>query len=824
MDLNDFGKSAAELKVAFETLQEQIKNNAKLLARLTGDAAKGFEPSISKTKKLTEELAKANKQSLSNYKERIQFESKLQQAQKELIGLTRQREILVQRLSVASRDEKIQLLSLIDNYDDLILNSQELVDNTKKLKEELEPINKAVGTKLFGAFSDIVGKIPGLSRFSEPFKEASKAAEKMATQNQLMFGNAKGISKAQLESLKTGRGLSAEFAKQLGLVDKNGKALSGAAAASKAQSLGITAAAEKSMSPLMAGIKSLGPALTKAFGPLTLIIELVQAFLLSDKAAGDLAKSMDVTYGRALDIRGELTEISNLSGDIALNTRAMQESYMAIGESIGAQVDIGAANLELMTKLRENAGVSNETFISMSKYAAATGQEVESATTGFLGGAKAISIQAGKALNIKQLMNDISKTSNAVKLSIKGGAQGLGEAAAKAKLLGMNLDQADKLADSLLNFEESISAELEAELLTGKDLNLERARLAALNNDYATLTSEIARNVGSAAEFSAMNRLQQEAIAKAVGMTREELASTLTEQEALRTIGRDLTEEEKAAYEFAKEKYGADKAAKMLGEGHLKDMMQQKSIQDRFNQSVEKLREIFVKISEPLLAITSILVDILTPAISVISQGFQGIFSIVNAIFNPVESLKDTLFKMGPLATGLATAFGVIGTAIVIQMVPGLARAAIGMIPLVIQAGILAVEAISAASAMTLGIGLISIIAGIAAGVAAMDSAKSSQKSVKDGMIGPDGGLIVSGPKGTYSLDANDSVIAGTNLNKPTQSTSPNVSVDLSPLLTEMKALREEQAKSNAQPIMVQNMVDSTNYGSALAQNTYKIQ
>ena len=95
---------------------------------------------------------------------------------------------------------------------------------------------------------------------------------------------------------------------------------------------------------------------------------------------------------------------------------------------------------------------------------------------------------------------------------------------------------------------------------------------------------------------------------------------------------------------------------------------------------------------------------------------------------------------------------------------------------------------------------------------------------VKDGMIGPDGGLIVSGPKGTYSLDANDSVIAGTNLNKPTQSTSPNVSVDLSPLLTEMKALREEQAKSNDQPIMVQNMVDSTNYGTALAQNAYKIQ
>jgi len=816
MDLNDFGKSAAELKVAFETLQEQIKNNAKLLARLTGDAAKGFEPSISKTKKLTEELAKANKQSLSNYKERIQFESKLQQAQKELIGLTRQREILVQRLSVASRDEKIQLLSLIDNYDDLILNSQELVDNTKKLKEELEPINKAVGTKLFGAFSDIVGKIPGLSRFSEPFKEASEAAEKMATQNQLMFGNTKGISKAQLESLKTGRGLSAEFAKQLGLVDRNGNALRGIAAANKAQSLGITAAAGKSMSPLMAGIKSLGPALSKAFGPLTLIIELVQAFLLSDKAAGDLAKSMDVTYERALDIRGELTEMGNLSGDIALNTRALQESYMAIGESIGAQVDMGAANLELMTKLRENAGVSNETFISMSKYAAATGQEVESATTGFLGGAKAISIQAGKALNIKQLMNDISKTSNAVKLSIKGGAQGLGEAAAKAKLLGMNLDQADKLADSLLNFEESISAELEAELLTGKDLNLERARLAALNNDYATLTSEIARNVGSAAEFSEKNRLQQEAIAKAVGMTREELASTLTEQEALRTIGRDLTEEEKAAYEFAKEKYGADKAAKMLGEGHLKDMMQQKSIQDRFNQSVEKLREIFVSIAEPLLKILDPLVEIVTdilPAINILLQPimvvFKGIGKLISTLIKvPLEFYKELLSGIIDIFTGdFESGFKKIGHAVIRGVMNPFQALSNGVVEI-----------------FNGFISMINKIPGVNIDKFTSPDLTKMITGVKDGMIGPDGGLIVSGPKGTYSLDANDSVIAGTNLNKPTQSTSPNVSVDLSPLLTEMKALREEQAKSNAQPIMVQNMVDSTNYGTALAQNAYKIQ
>ena len=35
---------------------------------------------------------------------------------------------------------------------------------------------------------------------------------------------------------------------------------------------------------------------------------------------------------------------------------------------------------------------------------------------------------------------------------------------------------------------------------------------------------------------------------------------------------------------------------------------------------------------------------------------------------------------------------------------------------------------------------------------------------MKDGVIGPDGGMLVSGPKGSIQLDKQDSIIAGTNL------------------------------------------------------------
>jgi hypothetical protein len=47
---------------------------------------------------------------------------------------------------------------------------------------------------------------------------------------------------------------------------------------------------------------------------------------------------------------------------------------------------------------------------------------------------------------------------------------------------------------------------------------------------------------------------------------------------------------------------------------------------------------------------------------------------------------------------------------------------------------------------------------------AAAGAVALGMKYMSDGVIGPDGGMVVSGPKGSISLDPNDSIVAGTNL------------------------------------------------------------
>ena len=521
---------------------------------------------------------------------------------------------------------------------------------------------------------------------------------------------------------------------------------------------------------LKKGVQTLGSNLTKHLkDPLSLAIALIGQMTLalaeSDKAIGELAKGANMTYDAAASLRQEFSRIANLSMDSAVSTKTIQESYLAMENSVGAQVDMNAANLELMTKLRERAGVTNETYASMAKYASATGQEVEGTISGFLGGAKALGLQANKMINVKELLAETSKTSNAIKLSISGGAEALGRAAAQAKMLGMTLNQVDRIAGSLLQFEDSISSELSAELLTGKELNLETARYAALTGNVEVLSKEIAKNIGSAADFTNMNRIQQEALAKAVGMTREELADTLVEQEAFSKLGRDLTAEEKAAYEFAKEKYGLQKAAKMVGEGELDDLMKQQSVQDRFNQSVDKLKEIFVSLAGPILQIVSPIVDVLAPTLSAIggilgeiSRHFGGLLKLIMPVivaygtFLAISKSILAIQKAAIMAQGLYNL--VAGKGLAIEQLRGLviaknflkgigeyaisAGASVAKIPYV--GPILAVAAIAAA----------------AAGGMALYSKFGGGDSVNDAIFDPKKGPLMVGEFGAVQLDPKD--------------------------------------------------------------------
>jgi hypothetical protein len=412
-----------------------------------------------------------------------------------------------------------------------------------------------------------------------------------------------------------------------------------------------------------AGIKSMGSSLAKNLkDPLFLagkaVELLIKAFKGADDGAGDLAKSMNITYSQAANVRAELGDMAMGFGNNALTTKKLQESLIAINNELGTAGKLSKEDLQTFTKLREQAGMTNAEIMSMQKFSMAMGGTLKGNVEEFQAAAKIMSYQKGVAVNTKKLMADMSKLSAATKLSIGGGAKGLAEAMVQAKAVGLELEKMNGIADSLLNFESSIEAELEAELLTGKNINLEKARQLSLENDLAGAAEEVAAQVGSAEEFSKMNRIQQEAMAKAVGMTRGELADMLFEQEALKSVGRELNDQEREAYEAAKEKYGAEKAAEMIKKGQLKDMVAQQSLQERFNNSVQKLQEIFVRVMDTLTPIFDVLMTIADVVIPAIDMALQPIKYVFEAISGVLTGNMDKLSTTQKIIGGIATAIG----------------------------------------------------------------------------------------------------------------------------------------------------------------------
>ena len=113
----------------------------------------------------------------------------------------------------------------------------------------------------------------------------------------------------------------------------------------------------------------------------------------------------------------------------------------------------------------------------------------------------------------KLVLEDIANSTEAFAKFAKDGGRNIAEAAAQAAKLGLNLDTVAGIAESLLDFESSIEKQLEAQVLLGRSLNLDKARQLSLSGDLEGLQKELVRLVGSEAEFSRMSFIERQALA-----------------------------------------------------------------------------------------------------------------------------------------------------------------------------------------------------------------------------------------------------------------------------------------------------------------------
>jgi len=487
-----------------------------------------------------------------------------------------------------------------------------------------------------------------------------------------------------------------------------------------------------------AAFKSLGGNLVSSLSdPLVSIGLLVKGFKMfleagfkADTEITNLSKSMASSKEEAAATRDRFIEIQNSSESLFETTQNLVAAQFELADAFGATKGFSESQLKDQVLLTQQMGFQSEEAAGLQQLAMSNGMTARDVTGSVIKQTAALAKQKGIQLDNKKIIGEVAKVSGQLRLQYANNPALIAKAVVQTKQLGLTLDQAAQAAHSLLDFESSIENELSAELLTGKSLNLERARGLALNGDAAGAAAEMAKQVGSAADFTKMNVLQQEQLAKAVGMSADELANSLITQENLSKLGGETRKQLEEKAEALRAEGKMDEANRLLAstgdEEQAQAALERISAQDKFNAAMEKLK-------------------------SMVSSIVEG----------PASKFVDTLGAVLGDANALKTIFYSIST---ILGAMSLTKLITGLLSALVTSGALAATTAATASAITLGVGAIAVIAGIASIMGAVNSAKSNAKQVNDGVISPTGGMLVSGPEGSIQLNKKDSIIAGTNL------------------------------------------------------------
>ena len=90
--------------------------------------------------------------------------------------------------------------------------------------------------------------------------------------------------------------------------------------------------------------------------------------------------------------------------------------------------------------------------------------------------------------------------------------------------------------ESLLSFEDSINAQMEASMLTGRMINTDKEKNELRLSDLDGMQREITSQIGSAAEFESMNVIQRQKLKLLFGVSVGELSKMITNQDKLNNM------------------------------------------------------------------------------------------------------------------------------------------------------------------------------------------------------------------------------------------------------------------------------------------------
>jgi hypothetical protein len=347
-------------------------------------------------------------------------------------------------------------------------------------------------------------------------------------------------------------------------------------------------------------------------------------------------RDLGLSADKANQLRDRLGDIALLSGETALNTTTVVNAFEALNSLGTANVAFNDELLKQVGLLETQLGMSADQQARFGFESLKSGKSVNDIFDDSIATIGAVGKVTGLELNRLKVVQEAASVTGEIRAQLGFSIENISEAIAMTKSFGMTLADVSGVANNLLDFQSSIAAELEAELFTGKQLNLERARYFALTGDLGKLSEEIKNNVVDEYEFAQMNTLERRKYANALGMSVDQLSDMIFDMKTLERLEQEALDR---------------------GDKDLAQNLRALSLQQEFALLVEKIQQSLVALADgPIGTLAKMLVNLMDSTTTVFTTfGLIAGIQVGGLIAQFVKMIK--IMRSAAIAGGVAQAF-----------------------------------------------------------------------------------------------------------------------------------------------------------------------
>jgi hypothetical protein len=527
----------------------------------------------------------------------------------------------------------------------------------------------------------------------------------------------------------------------------------------KEEQQGLFQALPSSVQNAVGFAKKLGSALKSGALPMVLIASLALAALSSfsklDESAKAFRETTGLTNSQMEGIKSDANEITGNFAHLGVEAKTVFDTVAALKSEFSDVADFSQETTAALTVLSTNFGVSADN--------AAKVQGVLEQVSG-LSSETAASVQLQVANMAKmagvapaKVMADIAESAEIASTLFKGDAKAIATSAIEARRLGTNLKSVAATAEKLLDFEGGIEEELTAATFVGGQFNLSRARALAFEGDILGAQKETLAQIQRSGDFRKKDYFTQQQLAKAAGMSVEEINKQLNAQEKLNSLS---DEQKKAAEEAIKN--GLDITD--IDKENLATQVEAFSKQQEQQATLERISNAFMGIAS---TVGSVLMPLIEGFAALLEFILTPITAIVQGLSQMVNFFKENADIAAVFAGTLGTILAITNAKFLIDKASLGIEAAKqgyaalqasyevrGLLPLIAK---MAMQAFSSLA----GIPFIGPILGAAAAATAYGLGKSYMSKAGDVMSPADGKTQISTKEGgLFELSPNDDLVA----------------------------------------------------------------